>query len=405
MERPLHRNREYVALWVGQIVSALGISISSFAYPLVVLAATGSPAKAGLVGSVLAGTTFFLRLPAGALVDRWNRKAILVVCDVGRALSAGVFAVTLALGHFFFAQVLVVAFLEGAFGVLFGPAEAAAVRRVVAPTQVRDAVARNQSRMQLAGLVGPPVGGVLLDVGRALPFVADAVSYLVSLVGVLFVRSALQDPEVPRPKRRIGAEVLDGVRWLWRRPFFRGVLVWMTLEGAAFSSIELVILVLARERGASSGQLGAMFAITAAGGVLGALATPWLLRHASPRALMLAFGWIGAIATLALHEVDSPYAIGVLGAAAFFLSPPQRLPVRGDRRAVPRQTARPDEQRCDPACQPRVADRPAGRRGAAGPARRPDDRPGLRRLDARPRRRRDGGPRCRRRGRAGGRLS
>jgi MFS family permease len=202
VERPLHRNREYVALWVGQTVSALGISISSFAYPLVVLAATGSPARAGLVGSVLAGTTFFLRLPAGALVDRWNRKAILVVCDVGRALSAGALAVALALGHFWFAQVLIVAFLEGAFGVLFGPAEAAAVRRVVAPPQVRDAIARNQSRMQLAGLVGPPLGGVLLGVGRALPFVADAVSYLVSLVGVLFVRSSLQDPPAPRPKRR-----------------------------------------------------------------------------------------------------------------------------------------------------------------------------------------------------------
>jgi MFS family permease len=321
VERPLHRNGEYVALWVGQTVSALGISISSFAYPLVVLAATGSPAKAGLVGSVLAGTTFFLRLPAGALVDRWNRKAILVVCDLGRALSAGALALTLALGHFFFVQVLVVAFLEGAFGVLFGPAEAAAVKRVVAPTQVRDAVARNQSRMQLAGLVGPPVGGVLLGVGRALPFVADAVSYLVSLVGVLFVRSSLQDPPEPRPRRCIGAEVLDGVRWLWRRPFFRGVLVWMTLEGAAFSSVGLVILVLARERGASSAQLGAMFAITSAGGVLGALATPWLLRHASPRALMLAFAWIGAAATLALRGVESPYAMGVLGAAAFFLSP------------------------------------------------------------------------------------
>jgi len=321
VERPLHRNGEYVALWVGQTVSALGISISSFAYPLVVLAATGSPAKAGVVASVLAATTFFLRLPAGALVDRWNRKTILVVCDVGRALSAGTFAVTLALGHFFFAQVLVVAFLEGALGVLFGPAEAAAVRRVVAPTQVRDAVARNQSRMQLAGLVGPPLGGVLLEIGRALPFLADAVSYLLSLVGVLFVRSSLQEPPEPRAKRRIGAETLDGVRWLWERPFFRGVLVWMTLEGAAFSSIGLVILVLARERGASSAQLGAMFAITSAGGVLGALATPWLLRHATPRTLMLAFGWIGAAVTLALREVDSPYAMGVLGAAAFFLSP------------------------------------------------------------------------------------
>jgi predicted MFS family arabinose efflux permease len=146
-------------------------------------------------------------------------------------------------------------------------------------------------------------------------------SYLVSLVGVLFVRSSLQDPPKPRPRRRICAEVLDGVRWLWQRPFFRRILVWMTLEGAAFSSIGLVILVLARERGASSAQLGAMFAITSAGGVLGALAAPWLLRHASPRALVLAFGWIGAVATLALHPVHSPYAIGLLGAAAFFLSP------------------------------------------------------------------------------------
>jgi hypothetical protein len=64
-----------------------------------------------------------------------------------------------------------------------------------------------------------------------------------------------------------------------------------------------------------------MFAITSGGGVLGALATPWLLRHASPRVLMLAFGWVGAAATLALHEVQSPYGIGALGAAAFFLSP------------------------------------------------------------------------------------
>src|SRR5205823_11534354 len=65
---PLRRNREFVALWVGQALSTLGISISSFAYPLVVLDATGSPAQAGLVGSVPAGSTFFLPIPAGALV-------------------------------------------------------------------------------------------------------------------------------------------------------------------------------------------------------------------------------------------------------------------------------------------------------------------------------------------------
>src|SRR5439155_26104932 len=142
----LRRNREFVALWVGQALSSLGISISSFAYPLVVLDATGSPAQAGLVGSVLAGTTFFLRLPAGALVDRWDRKRVLVACDLGRALNSAGLAAALALGHFLLAHVLLVAFVEGALGVLYGPAEAVAVRRVVAPEQVREAVAVHQRR-------------------------------------------------------------------------------------------------------------------------------------------------------------------------------------------------------------------------------------------------------------------
>jgi MFS family permease len=186
---PLHRNREFVALWVGNAVSWLGISISSFAYPLVVLQATGSAAQAGLVGSVLTATTFFLRLPAGALTDRWDRKRIMIACDAGRAAGSASLALALAFGRFHLWHVLLVAFLEGSLGTLFGPAESAAVRRVVAPEQRREAVALNQSRVQLPSLVGPPLGGVLLSLSRALPFVADAVSYLVSLIAVLFVRT------------------------------------------------------------------------------------------------------------------------------------------------------------------------------------------------------------------------
>jgi MFS family permease len=103
---PLRRNREYTALWVGRALSALGISISSVAYPLDVLEATGSPAQAGLVGSELAGTAFVLRLPAGLFVDRWNRKRILIACDPGRAVASAAFAPMPALGHFVLAQVL-----------------------------------------------------------------------------------------------------------------------------------------------------------------------------------------------------------------------------------------------------------------------------------------------------------
>jgi predicted MFS family arabinose efflux permease len=318
--RPLRRNREFLALWVGEAVSNLGISISSFAYPLVVLEATGSPAKAGLVGTVLAGTAFFLRLPAGVLVDRWNRKAILIACDAGRALNAAGFAAALAWGSFFLPHVLAVAFVEAALGVLFGPAEAAAVRRVVAPDQVREAIARNESRSAVPGLVGPPLGGVLIAAARALPFVADAISYLVSLVCVVTVRTPLDEPADEADSRSV-ASVFAGVRWIWRHAFLRPLFLWLVPLGVVFSSIGLVTLVLARDRGASPRELGAMYAITAAGGVVGAFAAPAIVRRLPARAVIASFGWIAVAAAFLLVVAHSPYAIGLLGASAFLLAP------------------------------------------------------------------------------------
>jgi MFS family permease len=320
---PLRRNRDFVALWIGQGLSNLGISISSFAYPLVVLEATGSAVQAGLVGSVLPGTTFVLRIPAGALVDRWRRRWILIGCDLGRAVNSGVFAVMLALGHFSLAQVLVVAVVEGALGVLFGPAESAAVRHVVPREQLRDAVALNQSRAAIPALVGPPLGGVLLGASRALPFVADAASYLASLGAVLSIGRPLQEPspEEPEPRRRFARELLEGLGWIWERRFLRALLLWFTGAGVIFNSIGLVALVLARDRGASSGQLGVMFAVTAAGGLVGALIAPRVLRLVAPQALVPLFAGLATAATFLLVPAHSPYLIGALGAVAFLLVP------------------------------------------------------------------------------------
>jgi len=302
-------------------VSNLGISISSFAYPLVVLEATGSPVRAGVVGSVLAGTAFVLRLPAGVLVDRWNRRAILVVCDGARAVNAAAFALALALGHFFFAQVLVVAFFEAALGVLFGPAESAAVRRVVRPEQIREAVAQNQSRAAVSGVVGPPLGGALLAVARPMPFVADAVSYLVSLACIASVRTPLgvggDDARDGGFLHRLSA----GLRWIWPRPFLRTLLLWMLGMGVVFSGMGLVILVIARDHGASPAALGAMFAITGVGGALGALAAPAIVRRFRPVVVVSACGWLATAAAFGLLAVHSAYVLGGLGAAAFVLAP------------------------------------------------------------------------------------
>lgn len=191
-----------------------GYQHSSLAYPLLLLAITGSPALAGAGATVLAATTFVLRIPAGVITDRVDRKRLMLACDGGRLLAVGSLGLAAVLGEVHLAHVFLVAVIEGALGVLFAPAETVTVRAVVAPTQVRDAVARNQARQQLASLVGPSLGGVLFGLSRGLPFLADALSYGVSFLAVATIRTPLPKGQPSPPGRRLRHELSEGLRWL-----------------------------------------------------------------------------------------------------------------------------------------------------------------------------------------------
>ncbi|ADB30775.1 major facilitator superfamily MFS_1 [Kribbella flavida DSM 17836] len=318
--RSLRHNREFVALWTGQAASALGTSISTLAYPLLILSVTGSPGQAGLVASVLALTTFLVRLPAGVVADRVDRRRLMLLCDAGRIVAVGSIAVAAWFGWVTLAHVLVVAVVEGALGSLFAPAEAVAVRRVVPPGQVQDAVATNETRRQLAALIGPSVGGALFGWGRAWPFVADLLSYAVSFCTVLTVRTDLRPRTAPKGTS-FRAEVVEGLRWLWTQRFLRGVTLWLSAAGVLFTSMGLVTLVLARDLGASAGEIGMMFTISGAGGFAGALLSPWLLRQLRAGVVVVGYAWIATGATFALLGVGSVWWLGVVGAVAFFPVP------------------------------------------------------------------------------------
>ncbi|TQM01712.1 MFS transporter [Pseudonocardia kunmingensis] len=319
VEVPLRHNREFTALWAGQTVSAFGTSVAGLAYPLLVLALTGSPAAAGLVGSVLAATAFLTRLPAGLIADRVDRKRLMLACDAVRAVAVGSIGAAVLVDRVTLAHVMLVAVVDGAAGTLFAPAEAVAVRRVVAPAQVRDAVARGEARQQLAALVGPATGGVLFGAGRALPFLVDALSYAVSFAAVCTLRTPLTDPA--RPGGRVWAGLGDGVRWLWRQPFLRAVTLWLAAAGVLYPAMGLVTLVLARERGATAAAVGLVFTAAGAGGLAGALAAPWLLRRLPPVAVVVGYASTAAAATWAMLAVDPVWTLGVLGAVAFFPVP------------------------------------------------------------------------------------
>ena len=132
----LWRNLDFLLLSSGQIVSILGSRISSFALPLLVLALTHSPALAGLLLALEMLPWLLFSLPLGALLDRWNRKTVMILCDVVRLLALGSVPVAFFLGHLHVAQLFLVAFLSGSANVCFELAQLAALSNVVHPSQL-----------------------------------------------------------------------------------------------------------------------------------------------------------------------------------------------------------------------------------------------------------------------------
>jgi MFS family permease len=147
----------------------------------------------------------------------------MLVADAARGLALASVVAALATGRLALWQLMVVAFLEGTLFVFFNLAEHAAVRHVVPRTQLPTALSQNEARVRGAGLLGQPLGGVLFDLGRAMPFLADALSYAVSFVSVSLIRSRFRDEteEEPGALRRLPSEIGEGVAWLWNQPFLR----------------------------------------------------------------------------------------------------------------------------------------------------------------------------------------
>ncbi|MER7583595.1 MFS transporter [Kitasatospora sp. NPDC097691] len=317
---PLLRNRDFLLLWQGAAVSGLGSNASSVAYPLLVLALTGSPADAGTAGFVALVPQLLFQLPAGALVDRWNRRRTMIWCDVLRILAIGSVAAALLLDRLSLPHILAVGFVEGTLTVCFQIAASAAVPNVVHPSQLAAALSRNEARARGATMLGKPLGGALFGFGRALPFLFDAASYLWSLVSLLLIRTEFQAERRPRsgPLHR---ELTEGVRWLWRQPFIRTTTFLIAGSNLLFQAVFLTVILMARDQGGSPAAIGLMFGLGAVGGVLGSLLAPEVERRLSMRTVVIGANWAWALLVPVLLVVHGPYLIGAVYGLMCFVGP------------------------------------------------------------------------------------
>ncbi len=318
-QTPLRRNRDFVLLQAGQLLSAFGSNMSRIAYPLLTLAVTHSPAKAGYVGGVQFAPYLVFGLIAGVAADRLERRRLMIVSETVAAASLATLAASVLAHETRFWLILAVAFVDGAAGVFSTAAQRGAFRAVVPLAQLPEAASVAQARSAAVRLIAPPVGGALFAFGRALPFVADAVSYAFSTLSALLMRTRFQETrELDTASLR--RQFAEGISFYARIPFLRTTMAMISVSNFTVAGVQLAVIVLARREGLSSAAIGGFVALVGATTLLGSLATPLVRRVLPIRAILLSEFW-AAFGYIAFLVWPSVYVLAAVFAAQAFCFP------------------------------------------------------------------------------------
>ena len=310
---PLRRNRDFVLFQTGQLLSAVGTSTALIAYPLLTLAVTHSPAKAGVVSFAQFLPIVLFSLVSGVVGDRIDRKRLMIASDVVRAVAVAGLVAAVLLDRLAFWQIVLVSFVEGTGSVFFGAGRSGVFKSVVPKAQLAAAASTEEARLSIVRLVGPSAGGALFGVGRAVPFLVDALSYAFSTLALLAMRTPLQEQR-ERANSHVFAEAGEGLRFVWANPFLRLTTLMLTLGTFSAGGVQLAVVVLAKEHGLASAGVGSLVALVGATTLLGAIASPLVRRVLSPRAILLSEFW----ASLALVSFLVWPSVYVLAAAFAF---------------------------------------------------------------------------------------
>ena len=269
-------------LWVGETISQFGTQVSQLAIPLVaIIFLKASAFEVALLGTVEFLPFLLFTLPAGAWVDRLQRRPILITGDVGRALCLISIPIAYELGILTIAQLYIVGFAMGVLTVFFDVSYQSYLPSLVDRDQLVEGNAKLQASQSAAQILGPGFGGYLIGVLTApVAVIVDAVSYLASALFVFTIKGS----EAPIPKaegprgtpgerlRGFGGEIREGLAFVLGHPYLRmiaGATSSSNLVGNVATGIYLVYVV--RVLGLDPLRIGVIFSLGSIGTFVGAL--------------------------------------------------------------------------------------------------------------------------------------
>ncbi len=319
--RDLRQNHDFTVLWVGQTVSELGTRVSMFVFPLVTYAVTGSALLAGLAGSMeLLGMALAL-LPGGLLADRVHRGRVMRGASGAGVLLYASLVVAGVLGHLTVPHLFVVGVLTGVCAGLFAPSEMSAVRTVVPTEQLPTALSQQQARQHVASLVGGPLGGAMFAITRWVPFLFDAVTFAVSWVLLGRIRTDLSPVARTGEPRRARADIVEGMRFAWDRPFFRTLMVWGMCSNLVVNALFVAATLRLIQGGFAPWSIGLVETAAGVCGVLGAMAAPRIIERTATGVLTVVVAWSFVPLLVPLIFWNHPVVVMISLSTGVFLNP------------------------------------------------------------------------------------
>lgn len=277
---PLRENRDFRLLYAGFLGALIGTLMTSVAVAVQIYDLTGSPLQIGLVSLARALPLVVGVLVGGVLADRHDRRTLMLVTRLPLTLVAAGLMVNALLPHPQLWLIYVATGLTGLLAGLGGPAMMAAIPALVGTERLAAAGALTAASTQLAALLGPALGGVLIaGPGIAACFAVDAAGFLVFTAALLFVRPLPPATDTTgKGVRQAFAAVADGVRFVRGHRLIVGLLL---IDAAAmvFTMPQALYPVLADQHfGGGPGVVGLLYAAPALGALVGAATSGWTAR-------------------------------------------------------------------------------------------------------------------------------
>jgi MFS family permease len=314
--------RQFGWLWAAYAVSAYGSGLGFGAFPLIaVLVLHASPAQVSALSAIGPAVGALIALPLGPWVEFRRKRPIMIAMDLARFAAMMTIPVAYAFGRLSFVQLLGVSAVIAAARIAFNSASGASLRAIVQPDDLLVANARFESTTWSSIAVGPPLGGAAISLfGPVTTVIADAVSYLLSALGITAIRGREERPQRTGENRMRTGELLDGWRHILTQPGLRALyLNNLVVSGLIMATEPLLAVLLLRQLRFPPWQYGLAFAAPCVGGLIGSRLARRVVARYGERKILRTVGTLRAVWLIGLAFVR-PGVIGLMTVMAVELA-------------------------------------------------------------------------------------